>query len=121
MTSTLADESPDESAIRHQSCNVSGRKPTKVLDGSGGHFNSRVEAEMSGAPRGDVFSEMKGCLDQGISGRPSLARFVEITYEAILELKQQIDQLRARRPRIRLKRKQHREQPKNRDGRPGKS
>ena len=72
------------------------------------------EEKMPGPPRGDVFSEMKGCLDQGIGGRPSLARFVEITYEAILELKQQIDQLRARRPRLRLKRK-HREQPKNRD------
>jgi hypothetical protein len=66
------------------------------------------------------FSEMKGCLDQGIGGRPSLARFVEVTYEAILELKGQVDRLRTRRPRVRLKRR-HREQPKNRNGKPGKS
>jgi hypothetical protein len=75
---------------------------------------------MSGIPRGDVFSEMKGCLDQGIGGRPSLARFVEVTYEAILELKGQLDQLGTRRPRLRPKRR-HREQPKNRHGKPGKS
>jgi len=39
---------------------------------------------------------MKGCIDQGISGRPSLARFVEVTYEAILELRRQIEELRGR-------------------------
>jgi hypothetical protein len=60
---------------------------------------------MSGRPRGDVFAEMQGCIDQGISGRPSLARFVEVTYEAILELKRQIDELRSRRPRLGLRRK----------------
>jgi hypothetical protein len=60
---------------------------------------------MTGRPRGDVFAEMQGCIDQGISGRPSLARFVEVTYEAILELKRQIDELRSRRPRLGLKRK----------------
>lgn len=67
---------------------------------------------MPGPPRGDVFSEMKGCLDQGIHGRPSLARFVEVTYEAILELKRQVDQLHVRRPRLGLKRKQARGQAK---------
>lgn len=67
---------------------------------------------MHGLPRGDVFAEMRGCLEQGIHGRPSLARFVEVTYEAILELKRQIDQLQARRPRLRLKRKSGRGQPK---------
>ena len=60
---------------------------------------------MTGSPHGDVFAEMQGCIDQGISGRPSLARFVEVTYEAILELKRQIDELRARRPRLGLRRK----------------
>lgn len=51
---------------------------------------------MPGPPGGDVFAEMKGCIDQGISGRPSLARFVEVTYEAILELRRQIEELRGR-------------------------
>lgn len=68
---------------------------------------------MPGAPGGDVFAEMKGCIDQGISGRPSLARFVEVTYEAILTLKRQIDELRARRPRMGLKRKHRRAKPKS--------
>lgn len=53
-----------------------------------------------GAPRGDVFAEMEGCIKRGISGRPSLARFVEVTYEAILELKSQVDELRERRRRF---------------------
>jgi hypothetical protein len=44
-------------------------------------------------PNGDVFAEMKDCLDRGISGRPVLARFVEVTYEAILSLKAQIDRI----------------------------
>jgi hypothetical protein len=60
---------------------------------------------MNGPPRGDVFAEMKGCIDQGIGGRPSLARFVEVTYEAILELKRQIDELRTRRSQFGLRRK----------------
>jgi len=47
-------------------------------------------------PSGDVFAEMQGCVDRGISGRPSLARFVEVTYEAILELKRHVDELRSR-------------------------
>ena len=51
---------------------------------------------MPGPPGGDVFAEMKGCIDQGISGRPSLARFVEVTYEAILELRRQVEELRGR-------------------------
>jgi hypothetical protein len=72
---------------------------------------------MTGTPRGDVFAEMKGCLDQGISGRPSLARFVEVTYEAILELRRQIDQLRARRPRLGLKRKKASGHSKSTEGR----
>jgi hypothetical protein len=76
---------------------------------------------MTSTPRGDVFAEMKGCLDQGISGRPSLARFVEITYEAILELRRQIDELRARRPRLGLKRKKGRGHSKSDDNRPGKT
>ena len=67
---------------------------------------------MAGPPSGDVFAEMKGCIDQGISGRPSLARFVEVTYEAILELKRQLDELRARRPRFGLRRKHGRDRPK---------
>jgi hypothetical protein len=48
---------------------------------------------------------MKGCIDQGIGGRPSLARFVEVTYEAILELKRQIDELRNLRSQFGLRRK----------------
>jgi hypothetical protein len=60
---------------------------------------------MPGAPRGDVFAEMKGCIDQGIGGRPSLARFVEVTYEAILELKRQIDELRNLRSQFGLRHK----------------
>jgi hypothetical protein len=60
---------------------------------------------MARQPAGDVFAEMQGCVDQGISGRPSLARFVEITYEAILLLKRQVDELRARRPRFSTKRR----------------
>jgi hypothetical protein len=52
-----------------------------------------------------VFAEMKGCIDQGIGGRPALARFVEVTYEAILELKRQIDELRNRRSQFGLRRK----------------
>jgi hypothetical protein len=76
---------------------------------------------MTGTPRGDVFAEMKGCLDEGIGGRPSLARFVEITYEAILELRRQIDELRARRPRLRLKRKKGRGHSKSDEDRHGKT
>jgi hypothetical protein len=68
---------------------------------------------MARQPTGDVFAEMQGCVDQGISGRPSLARFVEVTYEAILVLKRQIDELRARRPRFGLKRKRGRSGPKS--------
>jgi len=68
---------------------------------------------MPSPPSGDVFAEMKGCIDQGISGRPSLARFVEVTYEAILELKRQLDELRARRPRFDLRRKRVRGKPKS--------
>jgi hypothetical protein len=63
------------------------------------------EEKMPGPPRGDVFAEMKGCIDQGIGGRPSLARFVEVTYEAILELKRQLDELRSSRSQLGLKRK----------------
>jgi hypothetical protein len=44
-------------------------------------------------PNGDVFAEMKDCLDRGISGRPALARFVEVTYEAMLSLKNQLDRI----------------------------
>ncbi len=44
-------------------------------------------------PNGDVFAEMKNCLDRGISGRPALARFVEVTYEAMLSLKSQLDRI----------------------------
>ena len=47
-------------------------------------------------PKGDVFAEMKGCLENGISGRPSLARFVEVTYEGMLSLKSQLDRIEAR-------------------------
>jgi hypothetical protein len=67
---------------------------------------------MPAPPSGDVFAEMKGCIDQGISGRPSLARFVEVTYEAILELKRQLDELRTRRPRFGLRHKRGRGKPK---------
>jgi hypothetical protein len=67
--------------------------------------------------RGDVFAEMRGCLDQGISGRPSLARFVEITYEAILELKRQVDQIHTPHSRLRLERKDSRRQTKSRKDR----
>jgi hypothetical protein len=64
-------------------------------------------------PRGDVFAEMQGCIDRGISGRPSLARFVEVTYEAILTLKRHVDELRARRSRFGLRRKGKRSGPKS--------
>jgi hypothetical protein len=67
---------------------------------------------MARQPSGDVFAEMQGCVEQGISGRPSLARFVEVTYEAIVLLKRQIDELRARRPRFRSKRKREPSNPK---------
>jgi hypothetical protein len=59
-----------------------------------------------------VFAEMKGCIDQGIGGRPSLARFVEVTYEAILELKRQVDELRNLRSQFGLR-------PKPGKGKPG--
>ena len=95
-------------------------KPMMVFGQVWRPLNSTAEAKMSGVPRGDVFSEMKGCLDQGISGRPSLARFVEITYEAILQLKHQLDELHHKRSRARAKRR-HRSQEKNRDGKPSKS
>jgi hypothetical protein len=49
-----------------------------------------------GAPKGDVFAEMKGCVERGLSGRPSLARFVEVTYEGILLLKAQADRIERR-------------------------
>jgi hypothetical protein len=48
------------------------------------------------APKGDVFAEMKGCVERGLSGRPSLARFVEVTYEGILLLKAQADRIERR-------------------------
>jgi hypothetical protein len=76
---------------------------------------------MRGHPRGDVFAEMQGCIERGIGGRPSLARFVEVTYEAILELKRQLDELRGRRSRIRLKSKRQakgRTKPESLDERP---
>jgi hypothetical protein len=47
-------------------------------------------------PNGDVFAEMRSCLERGISGRPSLARFVEVTYEGMLSLKSQLDRIEAR-------------------------
>lgn len=47
-------------------------------------------------PNGDVFAEMKDCLDRGIGGRPALARFVEVTYEGILSLKGQLDRIETR-------------------------
>jgi hypothetical protein len=51
-------------------------------------------------PHGDVFAEMKGCLDAGISGRPALARFVEVTYEGLMSLKNQLDQIETRLSRL---------------------
>lgn len=51
-------------------------------------------------PNGDVFAEMKGCLDAGISGRPALARFVEVTYEGLLSLKNQLDRIETRLSRL---------------------
>jgi hypothetical protein len=47
-------------------------------------------------PNGDVFAEMTECLGRGIGGRPALARFVEVTYEAILSLKAQLDRVETR-------------------------
>ena len=73
--------------------------------------NIAGEEKMPGPPRGDVFAEMKGCIDQGIGGRPSLARFVEVTYEAILELKRQIDELRNLRSQFGLRRRPGKRKP----------
>ncbi len=47
-------------------------------------------------PNGDVFGEMRDCLNRGLSGRPALARFVEVTYEGILSLKEQLDRIETR-------------------------
>ncbi len=51
-------------------------------------------------PNGDVFGEMGECLKRGLSGRPSLARFVEVTYEGILSLKEQLDRIETRLARL---------------------
>jgi hypothetical protein len=71
---------------------------------------TRTEGALN-PPSGDVFAEMKDCLDRGIGGRPALARFVEVTYEAVLLLKNQLDRIETRLSRL---------EPKTRQG-PGRS
>jgi hypothetical protein len=56
---------------------------------------TRTEGALN-PPNGDVFAEMKDCLERGIGGRPALARFVEVTYEAVLSLKSQLDRIETR-------------------------
>jgi hypothetical protein len=102
-----------EPANRHRSCFDVSHKTEEGFSLVWRPFHSPTEKKMTGTPRGDVFSEMQGCLEQGIGGRPSLARFVEVTYEAILELRRQIEELRARRPRLGLKQKRRRGHSKN--------
>ena len=60
---------------------------------------TRTEGTLN-PPNGDVFAEMKDCLDRGLGGRPALARFVEVTYEAVLSLKSQLDRIETRLSRL---------------------